>query len=225
LTRICEPQITAILVALHRLPHIDHGGQMPLNLHIYNPNFRKWENAAAHKSSKIRQLLFEDTVLPQTKMLDFENDEAARNLYKKIKSIKSMPLKTKMLCLIHGDIYCGTRLVRFHLSNIDTCIRCFAQETREHLISHCPYTQQVWQNYGIANPTLRNILNTEITSAEFEIRSSLLETIVFRKQHIPPEILITTTMNRYASGLVKNKRITDYAKMRLAIKNATGQWY
>jgi len=215
----------AILVALQGLPHIDHGGQMPINLHIYNSKFRKWENVAAHKSSSIRQLLYEDAVLPQTKMLDFENNEVARNLYKKIKGIKSIPLKTKMLRLIHGDIYCGTRLVRFKLSDIDTCTRCFAQETREHLISHCPYTKQVWQKYGIVNPTLRNILSTEITSAEFEIRSSLLETIVFRKQHIPPEILIDTTMTRYASGLVKNKRITDYAKMRLAIKNATGQWH
>jgi len=198
---------------------------MPINLHIYNSKFRKWENAAAHKSSSIRQLLYEDAVLPQTKMLDFENNEVARNLYKKIKCIKSVPLKTKMLRLIHGDIYCGTRLVRFKLSDIDTCTRCFAQETREHLISHCPYTRQVWQKYGIVNPTLRNILNTEITSAEFEIRSSLLETIVFRKQHIPPEILIDTTMTRYASGLVKNKRIADYARMRLAIKNAMGQWH
>jgi len=224
LVRICEPQMRPILIALQGLPHIDHGGQMPINLHIYNSTFRKWENAAAQKSSSIRKLLYVDTVLPQTKMLEFENTEAAMSLFKRIKSIKSMPLKTKMLRLIHGDIYCGTRLVRFHLSDIDTCIRCFAQETREHLISHCPYTKLVWQKYGIADPTLPNILNADINAAEFEIRSSLLETIVFRKQHIPPEILINTTVTRYASGLVKNKRITEYAKTKLAIKNATGQW-
>jgi len=225
LARICEPQIRPILIALQGLPHIDHGGQSPLNLHIYNSTFRKWENVAARHSSSIRRFLYEDTVLPQTKMLDFENAEAASSLYKKIKGIKSMPLKTKMLRLIHGDIYCGTRLVRFHLSDIDTCTRCFDQETREHLISQCPYTKQVWHKYGIANPTLRNILNAEINTAEFEIRSSLLESIIFRKQHIPPEILINTTITRYASGLVKNKRITEHAKMKLAIKNATGQWY
>jgi hypothetical protein len=225
LTRICVPQIRTTLVALFQLPHIEHGGQMPLNLHIYNMTFRKWENAAALKSSKIRQLLFEDKVLLNTKMLDLENEEAAMKLYKRIKGIKSMPLKTKILRLIHGDIYCGTRLVRFRLSDIDTCIRCFSQETREHLISHCPYTQQIWRNYGIINPTLRNILTSDISQAEFEIRSALLETIVFRKQHIPPEIVITTTMTRYAQGLVKNKRITDYAKMKLAVKSATGQWY
>jgi hypothetical protein len=158
-------------------------------------------------------------------MLEFENTEVALSLFKKIKGIKSMPLKTKMLRLIHGDIYCGTRLVRFHLSEMDTCIRCFAQETREHLITQCPYTKQIWQKYGIDNPTLKNILNVNINAAEFEIRSSLLETIVFRKQHIPPEILIDITINRYASGLVKNKRITEYAKMKLATKNATGHWH
>jgi hypothetical protein len=225
LTQICEPQIRPILIALQGLPHIDHGGQMPINLHIYNSTFRKWENVATKKSSSIRRLLYEETVLPQTKMLEFENTEVALSLFKKIKGIKSMPLKTKMLRLIHGDIYCGTRLVRFHLSEMDTCIRCFAQETREHLITQCPYTKQVWQKYGIDNPTLKNILNVNINAAEFEIRSSLLETIVFRKQHIPPEILIDITINRYASGLVKNKRITEYAKMKLATKNATGHWH
>jgi hypothetical protein len=225
LTQICEPQIRPILIALQGLPHIDHGGQMPINLHIYNSTFRKWENVATKKSSSIRRLLYEETVLPQTKMLEFENTEVALSLFKKIKGIKSMPLKTKMLRLIHGDIYCGTRLVRFHLSEMDTCIRCFAQETREHLITQCPYTKQIWQKYGIDNPTLKNILNVNINAAEFEIRSSLLETIVFRKQHIPPEILIDITINRYASGLVKNKRITEYAKMKLATKNATGHWH
>jgi hypothetical protein len=225
LVQICEPQMRPILTALQGLPHIDHGGQRPINLHIYNSTFRKWENVATKKSSAIRRLLYEETVLPQTKMLEFENTEVALSIFKKIKGIKSMPLKTKMLRLIHGDIYCGTRLVRFHLSEMDTCIRCFAQETREHLITQCPYTKQVWQKYGIDNPTLKNILNVDINAAEFEIRSSLLETIVFRKQHIPPEILIDITVNRYASGLVKNKRITEYAKLKLAIKNATGHWH
>jgi len=89
----------------------------------------------------------------------------------------------------------------------------------------CPYTKQVWQKYGIDNPTLRNILDVNTCAAEFEIRSSLLEPIVFRKQHIPPDILIDITINRYASGLVKSKRITEYAKMKLTIKNATGQWH
>jgi hypothetical protein len=43
LTQICEPQIRPILIALQGLPHIDHGGQMPINLHIYNSTFRKWK--------------------------------------------------------------------------------------------------------------------------------------------------------------------------------------
>jgi len=225
LTRVCEPQIRGILMALHQLPHIDHGGQMPLNIHIYNQQFRKWENVAINTSNKTRQIMFDSTIMRQTKMLEFRNEEEARSFYSKIKNIKSMPLKTKMIRLIHGDIYCGTRLVRFNLSNIDTCIRCFTEETREHLITQCPYTRQVWREYGIANPILSNILNSEISTAEFEIRSSLLETIVFRKQHIPPEVLILNTINRYAQGLVRNKTLTDYAKMKLAVKNATGRWY
>jgi hypothetical protein len=97
LTRVCEPQIRGILMALHQLPHIDHGGQMPLNIHIYNQQLRKWENVAIHTSNKTRQLMFDSTILRRTKMLEFRNEEEARSFYTKIKNIKSMPLKTKMI--------------------------------------------------------------------------------------------------------------------------------
>jgi hypothetical protein len=74
-----------------------------------------------------------------------------------------------MLHLVHGDVYYGTKLVRFKLSEIDTCIRCFATETLDHLISECPYSKQVWREFGIADPTLSNILNPDISNGEFEI--------------------------------------------------------
>jgi hypothetical protein len=74
------------------------------------------------------------------------------------------------------------------------------------------------------NPTLKEILSPEISDAEFEIRCSLLETTVFRKQQIPPDRLVYNTFNKYAQGICKNKKLTDFAKNKITIKLATGAW-
>jgi zinc-binding in reverse transcriptase len=75
-------------------------------------------------------------------------DEAA-TLYKNINKLRSTQNKTKMLRLMHGDVYCGTRLKKFKLSEIDTCIRCFEKETIKHLLLECPFTQEIWRALGI----------------------------------------------------------------------------
>jgi hypothetical protein len=162
--------------------------------------------------------------MPRTKLLEFDNEEMAHRTFLKIKKIKSAPLKTKVLRLIHGDVYCGTRLVQFKLSEIDTCVRCFAPESIEHLVSHCPYNKQIWNELGIVNPTIKEILNPEISDAAFEIRCSLLETTVFRKQQTPPDIVIHNTFSKYAQGTCKNKKLIEYAQGKMASKIATGTW-
>jgi len=225
LARLCEPELRDILRALTDIVNIEHRAQTPLNLHIYNEQYRKWENIATLRSREIRNLLYGDTIMLRTKKLEFTRVEQAQRTYNKIKAIQSVPLKTKVLRLIHGDVYCGTRLVKFKLSDIDTCIRCFETETIEHLVEDCPYSRHIWASYGIANPTIRAILDPDITNPEFEIRASLIETIIFRKQIIPPDIVIMNTFTKYAQGLGCNKKLADFAKRKLAIKTATGRWY
>jgi hypothetical protein len=122
-------------------------------------------------------------------------------------------------------VYCGTRLVKFKLSDIDTCVRCFATESIEHLISHCPYNRHIWQEVGIANPNLKEILSPDVSDAAFEIRCSLLETTVFRKQQTPPDRVVYNTFNKYAQGACKNKKIIEYAQSKMALKIATGTWF
>jgi Reverse transcriptase (RNA-dependent DNA polymerase) len=224
LRRICKPELNELLQKLSDLPHIDHRAHTPLNLHLYDLLFRKWVNIASLSSSKIRTLLDPGSVMLRTKLLEFDNVEMAHRTFLKIKKIKSAPLKTKVLRLIHGDVYCGTRLVQFKLSEIDTCVRCFAPESIEHLVSHCPYNKQIWRELGIINPTIKEILNPEISDAAFEIRCSLLETTVFRKQQTPPDIVIYNTFNKYAQGTCKNKKLIEYAQGKMASKIATGTW-
>ena len=132
-------------------------------------------------------------------------------LYAKIEKLKNIPNKTKLLRLIHGDVYCGTRLVKFGLSDSDTCTRCFQPELIRHLLLECPYTIRVWQQLGIAFANPLDVLHGQLTLAELEIRAEFVSQIVFRKQILEPAILGETTLMRFTRGLSKTKGVTQCA--------------
>ncbi len=99
----------------------------------------RWLRCSAITSKQIRLLIREAELITNTKITALTPDEAA-SLYKNINRLSSTQNKTKMLRLIHGDVYCGVRLKKFKMTDIDTCIRCFEKETIKHLLVECPYT-------------------------------------------------------------------------------------
>ena len=113
----------------------------------------RWLRCSTITSKQIRLLIREAELITNTNIIIFTPGEAA-TLYKNINRLRSTQNKAKMLRLIHGDVYCGERLKKFKLSEIDTCIRCFEKETIKHLLTECPYTHDVWALLGInANDT------------------------------------------------------------------------
>ena len=83
-----------------------------------------------------------DTITP--KILEDSNLERLKNLGNKIKSLTNTKLKTIILRAIHGDIYCGTRLKKFGITDTDGCQRCGSPETIKHLLFECNYVQRIW---------------------------------------------------------------------------------
>jgi len=207
--------------------HIDHDGDFLLNTKNYYTydNYQvRWKNLAICTSADIRNQLYKRELIVLTKTCQFENDTAIR-VYKKIKRIGSIPLRTKVLRLIHGDVYCGTRLVKFGLANDDTCIRCFCTETIMHLLTECPYSVSVWTTLGVNPMTINNILDPLLSEPEFEIRCAIIEMLVFRKIQMPPHKLIEVIFKRYAGGLSKRRQLSEYAKTKTRLHEFTGQWY
>jgi hypothetical protein len=84
----------------------------------------RWLRCSAITSKQIRLPIREAELITNTKITALTPDEAA-SLYKNINRLSSTQNKTKMLRLIHGDVYCGVRLKKFKMTDIDTCIRCF----------------------------------------------------------------------------------------------------
>jgi hypothetical protein len=71
--------------------------------------------------SQIRAIIEPDDLVLQCKLALLTEDVASR-LYQLIIKIKTLPNMTKLLRLIYGDVYYGTRLVKFGMSDNDRCI-------------------------------------------------------------------------------------------------------
>jgi hypothetical protein len=184
----------------------------------------RWLRGAAITSRQIRLLLKEEELLTEPKLTTFTPDEAT-TLYKNISRLRSTQNKTKMLRLLHRDVYCGVRLKEFKLSDIDTCIRCFEKETIKHLLMECPYTQEVWRSLGINPNDIKAVTGAHLTREELEIHADLLSSIIFRKNTMPPNILIELTYLKYSKGICRNNKIKELAKANIDNHNARGTWH
>jgi len=171
LRRICLPELRNVIGALLAAPVKinDHNqrGIIP-NCHMYILHQRKWQHIALLTSKNVQTIIYPETLLLNTKLADFSPDVAPA-IYRKIKQLNSVQLKTRMLRMIHGDVYCGSRLFKFNLSDSDQCIRCFGKETIKHLIYECPYTLEVWHrlNLNVNDLSIAEILNVGCSETEF----------------------------------------------------------
>jgi hypothetical protein len=152
-------------------------------------------------------------------------EQVALILYAKLAKIRNIPNKTKMLRLMHGDVYCGVRRKKFKMTDNDSCGRCFQPETIRHLLLECPYTQQVWAKLGGVPEGPLDILDGRISQAELEIRAEFVAALVFRQHTLQPDVLIQTIMTKYSKGLCRNLSVTRLAEANVLRHAVTHQWY
>ena len=81
----------------------------------------------------IRGTLTIHTTLNELKVIGRVSPEDVKDLGIIIKSLTNTKLKTSKLRLIHGDIFCGSRLKKFGMTDNDKCSRCNKVETIDHM--------------------------------------------------------------------------------------------
>jgi hypothetical protein len=69
-----------------------------------------------------------------------------------------------------------------------------------------------------------NIIDSDLGMGEFEIRADIINELVFRKRHLPPDILIETTYHKFANGLSRNRVVSKYAQEKINMYRAIGTW-
>jgi hypothetical protein len=60
--------------------------------------------------------------------------------------------------------------------------------------------------------SLPNLLGLTFRCSELEIRSDIIEQLVFRYQILPPDVLTRVTIGKYATGPVHNNNCTNFAQ-------------
>ncbi len=215
--RICYPEIVRHLRTLEILYQGQPIPDQELRTYVYNYTSKSWQRIEYLSSRAIRENGNENQCLNNMKLLNM-TPEAAGSLYGKINKLRNIPNKTKLLRLIHGDVYCGARMKKFKMTDNDRCIRCFKEETIKHLLLECPYTTEVWNCLGLATNNVTDIIHGNLTPAELEIRAEIISALVFRKQVLEPQILIRNTIKRFSKGLSIQRGTTQ-----LAVNLATRQ--
>ncbi len=170
-----------------------------------------------HLTSKvIRETLFEKLILIQPK-ITIMDDHTKAAYYNNLSKLINMPNKTKMLRLLQGDVYTAERLKRFGMSNSDICRRCFGKETIYHLLLECPYSIEIYNKLGLTDRSINEILGIGLNRYALEIRSEILVSLLFRLQTMPTDVLLKTTLEKFANGIANKHCITKLAKRMLQL--------
>ena len=116
--------------------------------------------------------------------------------------------------MIHGDVYCGTRLKKFGMTESDSCQRCGEPESIDHLVLNCDYTRRLWKLVekvtSIKNDSLNIILGRDDKhdKTTLTLHAELLRILlaIDRPTNQPKEVLRNTLVRLHTL----EKGITKY---------------
>ena len=128
---IAKSTTTTIDATTHLVPH----SLLPLNYSL--------KDSSKLTSKQIRLGLY-PPIAPTPKLLINPDPDITSHLGRCLKKMTNSKLQGILLRALHGDIYCGTRLKKFGMSDSDLCPRCNLQETIQHQLFECDFVKSIW---------------------------------------------------------------------------------
>jgi hypothetical protein len=171
----------------------------------------RWVEGDKLTSKMLREILFFRNYA-QPKILLLDEDVQAR-YFANISKITSTSNKLRLLRLLYRDVYCAEKLVRYGMSDTEYCRRCFEKETITHLLMECAYTRSVYDFLQLSD--FEEVLGVDLAKDALEIRIDFICYLVFRQNTLPPEILVRTTLEKFAKGLSVKPKVGKIAKREL----------
>ena len=196
----------------------------PVNLDNYTPsslenNYSlipikdKLKHTSGVSSKQIRNSC-KSTYPISSKMIESPDPEVLNNLGRLISKLTNIRNKTVILRAIHGDIYCGTRLKKFGMSETELCPRCDSPETISHQLVDCPYVRLIWDTVakitGIKITTLNQALGHDPTHDKITLTihtEIIRQLMAIDRPTLEPLKLVKSSVNRLS---IVEKGITKY---------------
>ena len=150
----------------------------------------------------------------QCKMISNPDEKTLMSLGYLISKLTNVRTKSTILRAIHGDIYCGSRLKKFGMTDTDECPRCNAVETITHQLWECNYATKVWITVtkltGIKIVSLNQILGHDPThdKTTLTLHAEIIRQLMAKDRPTTnPLLLVKSTINRLS---IVEKGITKY---------------
>ena len=177
-------------------------------------------------SKQLRLSLIKDApIIP--KMIISPDPDTLAELGRVIKKLTNVKLKGIILRAIHGDIYSGTRLKKFGMTDTDNCPRCSLPETIQHQLFECSYVKKLWdistKITSIDNVSLNDILghNRLHDKLTITIHSEIIRNLLAIERPTTNQIsIVKSVVNRLS---IVEKGITKFqiTKMKDILNNIT----
>ena len=131
-----------------------------------------------------------------------------------INKLTNVRLKTVMLRVMHGDIYCASRMKKFGMTDNDQCPRCSQEETTEHMILTCGYVKKIWDLISsltsIPHGTIKTILGLDPKHDKTTLTLNaeiIRQLMAIERPTIDPLVLVQNTIKRLT---IVERGITKY---------------
>jgi hypothetical protein len=216
LLKISDKRVTSALAIMGRIyGNTQLPEPVPGALAKIKDKMGRWSDDTTLNSRALREILFDQ--YEGSPKIALMGDDIKFPYFHKLSKVINVKNKSRMLRLLYGDVYCAERTFRFGLSDNNQCKRCFETETISHLLMDCPYTRRVYTLLGLNTLEINDILGIYLGRGELEIRADLLGFLVFGQRTLPPEVLVNTTLEKYAKGLTEagGAKKAAVAKLRL----------
>ena len=165
-------------------------------------------------SNMIRKVLTPNNEINTFKILGTIDIAQKNQLGNLIKSLNNVKLKSILLRVIHGDVYCAARMKKFGMTDIDSCPRCGKEETIEHMIIMCEYTKKLWSLItkltNIPLNSMKEVLGVNPThdKTTLTINAELIRQLMaIERPTIDPHMLVQNTIKRLS---IIEKGITKF---------------
>ena len=137
-----------------------------------------------------------------------DSAELITNLLTRIKQLRATRAKSFALRLIHGDVYTGTKLLKFGLSDSDECKKCRQPESLLHLVKDCWYSGLIWskicklyqetdyRRQTYEKNSLEFVTGSNLSKPKFKFHVEVLRKLACKdRPNILPRMLISQTLD------------------------------
>ena len=154
--------------------------------------------------------------------------EHIEQILPKINKLKCVKAKNLALRIIHGDIFTGTKLLRFNMAPNDECSKCRESERLEHLLKDCWYSGIIWrrvkylyiktdqrrQNYEING--LNFVIGSKLSHPKFKLHLEIIRRLTQKdRPNILPKMLIRQSLDHLI--ICDKQHFSYYKRLRATL--------